>query len=114
MKRDNTVYLRHMLDAMTRVEEYLQGVDEQIFLERTMVQDAVIRQIEILGEAVRGLSNDLREQHRHIPWRVIAGMRDKLIHNYFGVDLQTVWLTATRDLPALKPEIQVILSKIEQ
>ncbi len=114
MERDNTVYLRHILDAINQVAEYLHGVDEHVFFERRLLQDGVIRQIEIIGEAVRRLSTDLRHQYEHIPWRGIAGMRDKLIHNYFGVDIVTVWLTATHDLPLLKAEVEIILRQLEQ
>ena len=72
----------------------------------------MIRQIEIIGEATRRLSSGLRNKYAHIPWDDIAGMRDKLIHDYFGVDVEKVWLTAIEDLPSLKVEIQKILVEL--
>ena len=110
MKRDDSVYLRHILDAITKADGYLQGVDETAFQQNSLIQDGVIRQIEIVGEATRHLSKDLRSQYSEIPWEDIAGMRDKLIHDYFGVDVDKVWLTAKDDLPNLKIKIQQILS----
>ena len=112
MPRDDSVYLHHILDAIAKVESYLEGIDHETFLDHSLVQDGVIRQIEIIGEAVRRLSRDLRDQFSHIPWQDIAGMRDKLIHDYFGVDLETVWLTALQDLPALKTEVRQILQSL--
>jgi len=80
MKRDDTVYLQHILDAILKVESYLLNVDEAAFLTNSLTQDGVIRQLEIIGEATKRLSNELRINHAHIPWDDIAGMRDKLIH----------------------------------
>lgn len=112
MKRDDSVYLRHILDAIAKIETYLQGVDEQTFLNQSLLQDGAIRQIEIIGEAVKQLSPQMREQHPHVPWQDIAGMRDKLIHQYFGVDLDKVWVTVVRDIPVLKQEVIEVLSSL--
>ena len=111
MKRDDSIYLQHILDAINRIEEYLDDVDEITFLERHLVQDGVIRQLEIVGEAVKQLSSELRIDNDGIPWQDVAGMRDKLIHHYFGVDLRSVFQTVKEDIPALKNEVQSILNK---
>lgn len=114
MKRDDTVYLRHILDAINLIEEYLRGVSYDDFMINRMFQDAVIREIEIMGEATKNLSTELRDKYPNIPWKKMAGMKDKLIHGYFGVDLDAVWDTATKDIHELKDKIQkVIESEVE-
>jgi len=110
MQRDDTVYLQHIRDAITRMEDYTRDIDEAAFKKQTLIQDGVIRQIEIIGEAVKRLSPSFRTSHDHIPWRDIARMRDKLIHDYFGVDVEKVWLTAKEDIPLLKAEVDRFLS----
>jgi len=114
MKHDETLYLRHIVVAIDLVNNYLQGIDESVFSKTSLIQDGVIRQLEIIGEAARDLSKDFRRQFAHIPWTDIAGMRDKLIHNYFGVDVEKVWLTAIKDLPDLKREVQKILDILSE
>jgi uncharacterized protein with HEPN domain len=109
MVKDDTVYLQHVLDAINTIQEYLLGVDEDKFKATQLLQDGTIRQIEIVGEAVRHLSKDIRKTYPEIPWQDIAGMRDKLIHDYFGVDIEKVWDTAQQDLPILKEQVIGIL-----
>jgi uncharacterized protein with HEPN domain len=112
MAHDETVYLRHILDAITRIEEYLRDVGEETFYEQYLIQDGVIRQLEIIGEAVRHVSEALRQEYPNIPWQDIAGTRDKLIHDYFGVDLEKVWLMVCEDIPVLKAQVQKILREL--
>jgi uncharacterized protein with HEPN domain len=100
--RDNSVYLGHIRDAIARIESYLQGVSEAEFFSTPMVQDAVMHQIQIIGEAASRVSSSLKAQSNHIPWRDIIGMRSKLVHDYMGVDLEAVWETARKDIPLLK------------
>ena len=113
MKNDESVYLQHILDAVFKIESYIKGSNEEAFYKNTLIQDGVIRQIEIIGEAVKRLSFDLKDTHSHIPWQDIAGMRDKLIHDYFGVDVGTVWLTVKNDIPVLKSQIKKILDGLK-
>jgi uncharacterized protein with HEPN domain len=109
MVKDDTVYLQHVLDAINTIQEYLLGVNEDKFKATRLLQDGVIRQIEIVGEAVRHLSKDIRKTYPETPWQDIAGMRDKLIHDYFGVDIEKVWDTVQQDLPVLKEQVVGIL-----
>jgi uncharacterized protein with HEPN domain len=106
------VYLRHILDAISRIGEYLQGINEEEFVRNYLVQDGVIRQLEIIGEATKQISQGTREKHSNIPWKDMAGMRDKLIHDYFGVDVEQVWLTASNDIPTLKIEIEEVVNNL--
>ena len=111
MQRDDSVYLRHILDAIDAVSEYLAGMSRGDFLVAPMLRDAVIRQLEIIGEATKRLSAETREASPDIPWHDIAGMRDKLIHGYFGVDLDAVWLAASEDLAVLKEAVERLLGR---
>jgi uncharacterized protein with HEPN domain len=104
--RDDRVFLSHIHDAIGRIASYLQDASEAQFMSTPLIQDAVIRQIQIIGEAAKKLSLTYVEARPSIPWKDIAGMRDKLVHDYMGVDLSAVWDTATRDIPNLQAELE--------
>lgn len=111
MKRIPQVFLRHILDSIEAIEEYTEDYSEEEFLDLREKQDAVIRRVEIIGEAVRNIPADFREQHLEIPWKKIAGMRDKLVHEYFGVDLELVWEVVQNDLPPFKKQVEELLKR---
>ena len=113
MTRDDSVYLRHILDAISQVDIYITGQSRSDFHSNRLLQDGVIRQIEIIGEAAKRISEERRNQAPAIPWKDLFGMRNKLIHQYFGVDAETVWLTAVEDLPELKTELQKLLASLD-
>lgn len=110
MKKDDTIYLKHILDAIKRIEKYLPAdMNPQLFNKTPLIQDGVIRQIEIIGEAAKGLSEKIKGRHPEIPWKDIVGMRNKLIHDYFGVDMDAVFDTVKKNIPDLKKGIKTIL-----
>lgn len=109
MKRDMRVYLEDILDSIEKIYEYTSQVTEEEFRKSPAIQDAVIRRFEIIGEAVKHFPDSLKKQHPEIPWKEIAGTRDKLIHEYFGVRLERIWDTIINDLPTLKSAIQSML-----
>jgi uncharacterized protein with HEPN domain len=104
------VVLRHIRDAIRAIDEYTCEGRDQFFRDKR-TQDAVIRNLEIIGEASKALSLDLRERPQDLPWRRIAGMRDRLIHQYFGVDLELVWSAVEREPPALGARVEELLAR---
>lgn len=92
----------------------MSNVDYETFFLDEEKQDAVIRKIEIIGEAAKRLSQSLCNDHSYIPWRAITGMRDKLIHDYFDLDIEMIWVTATIDIPELIPSIINIIKELEE
>lgn len=110
-KRSDQDSLRDVQEAIRRIQTYTTGMTHEAFLEDTKTQDAVIRNLEIMGEATKNLSADLRDQHSDVPWRAMAGVRDRLIHDYFGVNLDIVWQIVVGELPTLAAQIDEILEQ---
>ena len=113
MKRDKA-YLKHILDGISNIEKFIEGIEKEDFLGNVEKQYAVLRGLEIIGEATKNLSEKLNTKYPHIPWKEIAGMRDKLIHQYFGVNLDLVWETIKTKLPELKNQILQIVKEMEE
>ena len=109
--KDDRIYLRHILDAIGKIESYV-AIGRDTFMTASHWQDAVIRQLEIIGEATRKLSPHFRSRYPQVPWRRIAGLRDVLIHDYMGVRLPAVWEVTQTDLPGLKVQIQGMLREL--
>lgn len=108
--KDDRVYLSHMLEAIEKIESYV-SAGRDVFMAASHWQDAVTRQLEIIGEATKRLSTQLRSQYPTVPWRRMAGLRDKLIHDYMAVDLVALWEITQNDIPALKGHIQAMLEQ---
>jgi uncharacterized protein with HEPN domain len=107
--RKPDVYLQDILESIDHIQRFLEGVSEDEFYKNVEKQDAVLRRLEIIGEAVKHLPDEIREDHPDIPWRQIAGMRDIIIHEYFGITLEMVWVVATEDILDLKTRIEEII-----
>jgi len=113
-KRGDKEFVKDIKEAISRIENYTMQMDFSQFLKDIKTQDAVVRNIEIIGEAVKNLSKDLRKKHKEVQWKDVAGMRDKIIHFYFGIKWEIVWSVIKNNLPELKEKIETILKEIEE
>ncbi len=114
MRKTHRLYLNDIHEAIDRIEEYLNGRTFEEFSKNTLVIDAVIRNFEIIGEAAKQIPLEIKTENPLIKWKEMSGMRDKLAHEYFGVNIEILWKTAKNRLPVLKPLIKELLAKSEK
>lgn len=110
MAHDDSLYLTHILESIQKIEAYSKLRSDRNFMNSTIVQDAVIRQLAVIGEAANRLSKPFIQSNPQINWANIVGMRNKLIHDYFGLDSDIIWTTVDNDIPYLKSEISKLLN----
>ncbi|WP_342306312.1 DUF86 domain-containing protein [Methanolobus sp. ZRKC5] len=111
--KDPEVFLMHIVDSIDKIEDFTNSRTKEDFLEDIQLQDATIRRIEIIGEASKNIPEDFKVQYPDVPWSEMARTRDKLIHGYFGVDLQLTWDIVQHDLPELKEKMHQILEELK-
>jgi len=112
--KDDKVYLLHMRDSINTIKKFTKNMDKDAFLKDELVQNTVIRQVQIIGEASKNLSKELKRKYKHIPWKEIVGMRNILVHKYFNIDLIAVWKTVKDDIPELENTVLEILNEIDK
>ncbi len=113
MNKDPLIFLKHIIESIEKIESFSNNLSKSQFLKDELRQSAVIRQLEIIGEAVKNLPIDFINKYPPIPWSDIAGLRDKLIHHYFGVDLELTFDVVKTKLPNLKTEIKKIIAELQ-
>lgn len=106
MKRNYRVYLGDILESIRLIKRYTSGMDEERFEEDLKVQDAVMRRLEIMGEAAKHIPKSMRDKFSRIPWQEITGMRDVLAHEYFGINVGRIWKTIKKDIPGFEKELK--------
>lgn len=113
MKKDETVFLKHMLESIEKIEEFTEKISKKEFIKLKKEQSAVIRELEVIGEAAKNVK-EFRKKYPEVPWGEMSKTRDKLIHRYFGVDLNITWDIVKKDLPDLKRKIKKILKEVKK
>ncbi len=109
--RDPYLYIEDIINSIKKIKRYTAGMSFGDFIRDEKTIDAVIRNLEVVGEAAKNVPEEIRQKYPQIPWKEVAGMRDRLIHAYFGVDLEIVWQTIVSDLPKLESELVKIIKK---
>jgi uncharacterized protein with HEPN domain len=114
MKRDHTLFLKDIIRAMESIEQFVEGMSLDALMHDDKTASAVIWKFEIIGEATKHIPNSIQEKHTEIPWKSMAGMRDRLIHAYFGIDYTLVWDAINIEIPDIKPKLQEVLAELEK
>jgi uncharacterized protein with HEPN domain len=114
LKKDFKIHLAFILECIELIENYMKGVAWEEFLSSSQLQDAVIRRIELIGEAARNIPEEIRNQGPEIPWSRVIGMRNILIHDYLGIDLRKTWSVAANEIPGLKKQIASLKRELEK
>lgn len=109
MTKNYSIFIQHIFNCIQIINEYTKGMSKEDFLNNKLVEDAVIRNFEIIGEAAKNIPENFRQKYADIPWEKMEGMRYKLIHDYFGVDLLAVWAVVKSVLPELEQKIKRIV-----
>ncbi len=112
-KRHYSLFFEDTIDAMNKIENYIEGLDFDSFAHNNMVVDAVIRNLEIIGEAIRNIPDNFIDKYPDIPWKRMIGLRNIVIHTYFGIDLENIWKIIAENIPEVKPKIVEILNDIK-
>jgi uncharacterized protein with HEPN domain len=110
MKKPPEILLKHILESIELLEKHVNSLSEEEFHANVTIQDAVVRRLEIIGEAARNLPDEFKKENQQVPWLDIADMRNRLIHEYFNVDLDLVWDILTLEIPILKKQIKDLIS----
>ncbi len=111
MNKEPLIFIQHMLESIEKIESYAKNLTKEKLIKDTKIQDAIIRRIEVIGEAAKNLSFSFKKGHPEVEWSEIIRTRDKITHHYFGVDLNIVWDIIKKDLPDLKKKIKTILEE---